>query len=54
MQKEILGIVGNFDIWRGNSYTLAIEVAKFVKLKAIEAVAKDHPTAASVLEKLDC
>lgn len=50
MDKRILEIVNNFELWRGNSFTLAQEVAEMQKQIIREKlVAEGFPEAAEAV-----
>lgn len=44
MQRQIIDLVNDFNVWRGNSFTLATLVAQLVKEKAVEIVEADGHT----------
>ena len=52
MQKDILALVNDFSLWRGNSFTLATLVAEMVKDKAATVIEQDFPEASQIVRNI--
>lgn len=52
MNKEILAIVDDFSQWRGNTYTLAVQVAEFVKERAASTIEEQNQELAEIIRGL--